>query len=206
MSGLSWVRKGAVSYLLLALAWSALGFAFPERLPYLPEYSGFFLVIEIGGHALFGLAAGLATRNRGLVLLVTAESVLIDFDHLASMFVLPVLDRTAHSIPFIILSSGVLAYLLRRYLPPAAVVSATVASWFAHLAYDTFLNNGNFPLLFPFSAANNYFPVPWAAAFEASAVVLGLCAGLILERGHRKSRTLGMRSTEDLGRVEPSAG
>ena len=186
LRGFSWVTKGAALYLLLALAWSALGFAFPERLPYLPEYSGLFLVLEVGGHALFGLAAGLATRRLDLGLFLTGESVLIDFDHLASMFVLPVLDRTAHSLPFIALSATILAYALRRHAPPSAVVSATFASWFAHLSYDTFLNNGNFPFLFPFSAAIDYFAFPWSAAFEAGAIALGATAGFLAGRRVRK--------------------
>jgi len=183
LSALRWALKASIFYGALALSWSVIGIAFTQRLEILPEYPGSFLVFEIGGHLLFGLAAGIATRRKDLALLLVSESALIDSDHLLSVLVLPILDRTAHSFAFITLASIVLAYAIsRKGRPAGAIILVTVASWLAHLSFDTFLSNGNFPLFFPFTAEICSFPFEASLLFESSAILLGIAAGMIALR------------------------
>ncbi|HEV2390405.1 MAG TPA: metal-dependent hydrolase [Nitrososphaerales archaeon] len=159
---------GAVS-----LAWSLLGLLFPSLGPYRGHFTPA-LLAEVGGHFLFGLAAGAATGRLLPALLTGLEAVLIDSDHLVSAAGFPIDARLSHSLPFILLSSllvawaGSRAFGLSRY----GLAAVTLASFLTHLSFDIVAGDGSFPLFFPLSAG--FYSLPYLAwpALEAGAVCL----------------------------------
>ena len=160
-------------YTSLALAWSLTGFSSPERLQFTSEYSPHFLVLEIGGHILFGLVVGLFTRSIGKTALSGLLAAAIDVDHMISIFFFPILDRAAHSIFFAILASLVLGWIAgeRRRLSRDIFV-LTASAIMSHLSYDTFVGNGNFPLLAPLSFKFYNFPDWFWLPLEIAAISL----------------------------------
>lgn len=163
---------GAVS-----LSWSLLGLLFPSLGP----YSGHFtpaLLAEVGGHFLFGLVAGAATGRRLPALLAGLEAVLIDSDHIVAAAGFPIDARLSHSLPFMLLSSllvawaGSKAFGLGRY----GLVAVTLAASLTHLSFDIVAGDGSFPLFFPLSAG--FYGLPYLAwpVLEAGAVCLCLAA------------------------------
>jgi hypothetical protein len=193
-----WIAKLAIVYAVASLLWSTVGFLTAQRLPYEAEYSGQFLVTEVGGHVLFGLAAGAMTRKPSLALLTAAEAALIDADHLLSIFVAPVLDRTAHSFFFLAAACLLLGYVARngnRLNYP--VMGATLAAFFAHLSYDTFLSNGKFPLFTPLDFAVYTLPGYSWVLFETAAVAVGLVVGALAKRENGRSLFARPRHAEE---------
>ena len=119
------------------------------------EYSLPGLLPEIGGHLFFGFAAGLASYTPGLILLCTAESLLIDFDHLPPMLSLAVQERLSHSVFFIVASALILMLLLsRRGKRGVQIFGVAVAAVLSHLSFDIVAGYGVFPLFFPVSSVN----------------------------------------------------
>ncbi len=133
---------------------------------------------EVGGHFLFGLVAGAATGRLLPALLAGLEAVLIDSDHLVAAAGFSIDARLSHSLPFILLSSLLIAWAGRRSfaLSPYVIVAVTLASLLTHLAFDTAAGDGSFPLLFPLSIG--FYDLPYLAwpILEVWAICLCLVA------------------------------
>lgn len=210
------ILRVAVAYALMALAWSLLAFLTPERPTVIAEYHPGFLFFEIGGHLMFGMLVGAMTGDASLVILAGAFATLIDADHLMSIFFLPVLDRTAHSVFFAVLASLSFGYATRgerRF--NVRIAGLVVGAILAHLSYDTLLFNGNFPLLAPFSFQIYSFPQWFWLVFECMGVSVVLLASWLAPRrpaggevGAPKPTTLRLmvhRHSERLRMARPSS-
>ncbi len=168
-----------------------MAFLIPERLPFTAEYDPHFLYVEITGHILFGLVAGAFSGDLLAAVLSGLLASVIDADHMASVFIAPVLDRTAHSVFFALVSSLLLAYITRRKgtklnFGVAVIVWASILS---HLSYDTLLRNGNFPILAPLSFNTFSFPDWFWLPFEMAAILLNLVYFQLLARERSRLRT-----------------
>ncbi len=149
---LLWVSSVAAAYTALAFLWSGIGLLSPTTPIHFHEYSFPALLTEIGGHFLFGLAAGLITLDSALILLCGAESILIDADHLLTVLNFPVETRLAHSVAFAILAALALSYSTRGGARlNRKVLFVTISAAAAHLSYDVFAGNGLVPILAPFN-------------------------------------------------------
>jgi len=167
------VLFGAVS-----LSWSLLGLLFPFVTPFHAVYSPA-LLVEVGGHLLFGLVAGAATGRLAPALLAGLEAVLIDSDHLMAAAGFPIDARLSHSVFFVLLSSFLVARAGRRrgFASNSYVIMAvTLASFLTHLAYDIVAGDGDFPLFFPLSVSFHDLPYIAWPVLEAGAVFLCLLA------------------------------
>jgi len=163
---------GAVS-----LSWSLLGLLFPSLGPYRGHFTPA-LLAEVGGHFLFGVAAGAATGRLLPALLAGLEAVLIDSDHLVAAAGFPIDARLSHSLPFILLSSLLIAWAGRKAfgLSQYGLMAVTLAAFLTHLAFDIVAGDGSFPLFFPLSAG--FYNLPYLAwpVLEVGAVCLCLAA------------------------------
>ena len=160
-----------------SLSWSLLGLLLPFVIPYSAAYSPA-LLVEIGGHFLFGLAAGAATGRLAPALLAGLEAVLIDSDHLMAVAGLPVDARLSHSLLFVLLSSFLISRVGRKAfaLSSYGIMAVTLASFLTHLAYDIAFGDGVFPLFFPLSTGVNDLPYVAWPILEVGAVCLCLLA------------------------------
>jgi len=168
-------------YSSISLLWSMVGFLSPAPPIHYHEYALPSLVIEILGHALFGIAAGIGTARVDLALLCAADGVLIDSDHLLAALNLPVLGRLSHSIPFAGVISLVMLAVPQRIAPRRVLVLVTIGSILSHLSYDVFAGNGQFPLLAPLSFQSIAFSDLAWPLLELAA--LATCFLTILGRG-----------------------
>ena len=173
--GTIWLVSLALIYALVSFAWSAMALLIPYRLPVTPEYQPGFLATEVTGHFVFGLAAGLFFGRARLAALCGFLAVAIDTDHLLSVTVSPVLDRSAHSVLFIVVAATALSFAAARGRRlDSGVFFVTISSVLTHFSYDALLSNGKFPLLFPASIQISTFPqVSWVV-FEGAAIAVAL--------------------------------
>ncbi len=181
--GFIWLVGLALAYGLVSFAWSAMALLIPYRLPVTPEYEPSFLVTEVTGHVLFGVAAGVFFGRVRLAVLCGFLAAAIDTDHLLSITVSPVLDRSAHSVPFLVVAAVVLSLVAARgHRLDSGVFFVTVSSVLTHFSYDAFLSNGGFPLAFPISI--QVFLFPWGSwvFFEGGAIAVALAWRLLAAR------------------------
>jgi hypothetical protein len=172
---LRWALLLSLAYGALSFAWSALGLLTPTEPAHLHEYPLRGLLVEIGGHVLFGLAAALPTLDIGLILLCGGEAIVIDADHLMGALNLPVQTRLSHSIGFAIVGPLVMGWVARKNRGfNRTVMLVTFASVMAHISYDVFAGNGSVPFLDPASIGFLTFPYWTWVPFEAAA--LAICA------------------------------
>ena len=128
--------------------------------------------------ALVAPAAGAAAGRLAPALLAGLEVVLIDLDHLIAVAGFPVDARLSHSLFFVLLSSFLISRVGRKAfaLSSYGIMLVTLASFFAHLAYDIAAGDGVFPLTFPLSSG--LYDLPYLAwpILEVGAVCLCLLA------------------------------
>jgi hypothetical protein len=100
---------------------------------------------------------------------------MIDSDHLVAVAGFSIDGRLSHSLPFILLSSILIARAGKRTysLSSYGMMSVTLASFLTHLAFDTAAGDGSFPLLFPLSTVFYDLPYLTWPILEVGAV--GLC-------------------------------
>jgi len=160
-----------------SLSWSLVGLLFPSIVTYKAAYSPA-LLVEVGGHFLFGLVAGAAAGRLLPALLAGFEAVLIDSDHLAAAAGFSIDARLSHSLFFALLSSLLIAWAGRRAfgLSSYGLMAVTLASFLTHLAFDIASGDGSFPLFFPLSIG--FYDLPYLAwpILEIGAVCLCLVA------------------------------
>ena len=160
-----------------SLFWSLLGLLFPVVAIYSAAYSPA-LLVEIGGHLLFGLAAGAAAGRLAPALLAGLEAVIIDSDHFIAIAGFPVDARLSHSLFFVLLSSFLISRAGRKAfaLGSYGIMAVTLASFLSHLAYDIAAGDGVFPLFFPLNFGSYDLPYLTWPILEVGAVCLCLLA------------------------------
>ena len=175
-----------IFYACLSFAYSFIGFIHYEPGSHYHEYSASKLLIEIGGHLLFGFVAAIPFLDWRLMLMTSGFAILIDVDHLLSALDFSVSGRPDHSILYAVVSTMFIIYLSSRLdiskkvkVKLGFVGAVTLLS---HLAYDVFASPGtSFQLFIPFSFQNISFGFNSWMYFEISGVIIALC-GLILSR------------------------
>jgi hypothetical protein len=193
---LRWALALSLSYGVISFAWSTLGFLTPVTPVHLHEYPLRSLLVEVGGHVLFGLVAALPTMDISLILLCGGEAILIDADHVMGALSLPVQTRLSHSIGFILLGPlvmGRIATKNRGFSRPVTVV--TFASVLAHLSYDVFAGNGSVPIFDP--ASIGFFTLPYWSWLPLEVGAFAVCGylGISSRRESRADSSAGAFAT-----------
>jgi hypothetical protein len=187
----------STSYVVLAFAYSALGFLNGAPHENGSEYTIAFLIPEISGHILFAIIAILPFMDLELTLLSSVIAVFIDVDHLLGIFTtLPYIGRPDHSILFILVAASIFLYLSRRmnlsrssqikvaFVVPVAILSHL--SFDVVAAYVTFGGGAfTFPIFYPFISTLTAFPLYSFVAFEVAAVALSIVGRMLVKKyGH----------------------
>jgi len=184
----------SMAYIVLAFAYSVLGFL--NGLPHGngSEYTIAFLIPEISGHILFAIIAILPFMDLELILLSSVIAVFIDMDHLLGIFTtVPYIGRPDHSILFILVSASILVYLSRRMnlsrssqIKVAFVVPVAILS---HLSFDVLaayviFGGGafTFPIFYPFTSTLTAFPLYSFVTFEVAAVALSVAGRMLVKK------------------------
>ena len=176
----------AAFYTAVSLAYSFIGFLYFQPGSHYHEYEFTKLVVEIGGHYLFGFVAALPLVDLDIALLTGVLAILIDIDHILSAIGYDVSGRPDHSILFLIVSTAFILYLGTRLQLSSELLLKLLfvgpITLLAHLSYDVFAANGTtFQILIPFSYQEFYFADWTWIVFESAAVILAIL-GLILSR------------------------
>ncbi|MHB8567156.1 MAG: hypothetical protein ACYC7D_11560 [Nitrososphaerales archaeon] len=183
----------AIFYAGLSFAYSFIGFLHYEPGSHFHEYSGTRLVIEVGGHLLFGFVAALPFMDLRLSLLTSGLAILIDIDHLLSALNFDVSGRPDHSIMYAIVSTLFIIYvgtklgLSRDFRIKLAFVGAVTL--LAHISYDIFASHGSsFQIFIPFSFESVTFGFGAWIYFEVAGAVLAFLGLFAARKYGRKSR------------------
>jgi len=183
----------ACFYTGLSLAYSFIGFLYYQPGSHYFEYQGARLLIEIGGHYLFGFIAALPLMDLGISLLTGALAILIDIDHVLSALGYSVSGRPDHSILYLVVSTAFILYvgtklrLSNELLARLSFVGPITL--LAHLSYDVFAANGTtFQILIPFSYQEFFFADWTWIVFESVAVMLAVIGLIVSKQFSRKTR------------------
>ena len=182
------VIKAAVLYCAFAGSFSLVGLFLPERTYQTSPY-GVLSIQEIGGHIIWGLAAGAVTVSMRYFLLAGSFAILIDFDHLIGLWNVETVSRMSHSIAFGIISAIILMLLFGKkdYLLGATVFGGLLA----HLSFDVFAGDyAKFPILAPFYSNMIQFPhVDWVYLEVLAVAVIGFVTLLTKRNVLKKTAT-----------------
>lgn len=183
------IIKASLLYCALAAVFSLLGIFFAEK-GNMPHQNPFLALNaqEIGGHALWGLAAGTVTASLRYTILSGAFAVLIDSDHLIGLAHIDSISRMGHSIAFGVIAIVVMLALFgKRSYVLASIAFAAVLS---HMSFDIFgSDDGQFPLFTPFYNKMIHFPnVDWLP-FEIAAIVIVGITYMLIKTGSNKPST-----------------
>ena len=182
----SFIIKAAALYCALAGSFSVVGIFLPER-TYQASPLGVLSVQEIGGHIIWGLAAGAIAMSMRYFLLAGSFAILIDSDHLIGLWNIETVSRMSHSIAFGIISAIILMLLFgkRNYLLGATAFGGLLA----HLSFDVFAGDyAKFPILTPFYS--NMFPFPhvdWVFLEALAVAIIGFTTLLTKRKSLQKS-------------------
>lgn len=167
---LTFLFKAMSLYGILAIAFSLVGIFLPEKQTLESPLQS--LTIEhIGGHILWGLIAGAASLSLRYFVLTGSFAIILDADHLINFVGIDAISRMDHSIPFAILSSGVMMLILGRrdYL----LASSAFAGVLAHISFDTFLgSSASFPIFTPFYNEAIWFQNADWFLFQVAAIII----------------------------------
>src|SRR5574341_1455524 len=105
--------KAISLYGILAIAFSLIGIFLPEKQTLASPLDAL-TIKHVGGHILCGLIAGAASLSLRYFLLTGSFAIILDSDHLINFVGLDAISRMGHSIPFAVLSSIVMMFLLGR--------------------------------------------------------------------------------------------
>lgn len=180
---LTFIAKTSVLFCALSAAFSFVGIFLAQKGP-LGNPLPAFTIEEIGGHFLWGLAAGALTLSLRYTLVAGAFAVLIDSDHLIGLTPLEAIPRMSHSILFGVVALVVLVLLFgKKDWRLGAVAFAAVLS---HISFDIFAGDPWFPFLTPFY--NNqltFTSIDWLY-FEVAAVTIVGVAAIIARKKELK--------------------
>lgn len=158
-------------YCAVSAIFSLASIFYPDKYPQInPLTYGSLNIREVGGHFIWGLAAGLATLRIRYALLGGTFATVIDSDHLIGLLQLDGLPRMAHSILFAAISVIVLMAIFGRRDYILGTVAAT--SVLTHISYDIFNDQVGFPLFTPILNRMIIFPTMDWILFEIAAVVI----------------------------------
>lgn len=166
---------GLSSFLFSLLSWDWTVHRAPESGSGMALSTVASLLIHMGAHAALGALVALPTRKGVLVLAGAVASMLVDMDHAGSMFGLPLGMRTSHSV-FFALAAFLAVFLLSRKgffglsIQPLVLGSLAAAAVAAHLALDSLVGDGYFPILMPFSYRHFFLAPVWGALLEIVAI------------------------------------
>lgn len=138
----------------------------------IPEKGVELVLVGVG----VGLTACLTARrlDTSLLALAVAFVILIDVDHLPSVFGIPQPIRPAHTFAFLAAEAVVLGVAFRRR---PGLVFLAIAAWFGHVAGD----QGVFALFAPASFA--YSPLgPYRIPFAIISAAFALATGYVVRR------------------------
>lgn len=178
--GFSFVIKTSLVFCALSATFSLVGLLLPEKGP-LHNPVGGLNIHEIGGHLLWGLAAGAVFMNARYVIATGLFAVLIDSDHLIALLHVDALSRMSHSIAFGAIAVIVLMIFFGRrdYKLGAAVFAGLLA----HLSFDAFAgSDAKFSLLTPFYNHPITFPSADWVYFEVAAVIVAGVVTIMMSR------------------------
>lgn len=138
-----------------------------------------------------GLLASLVARAFDLRLITFgfAFTVLLDLDHLPSVFGVEQTIRPDHSLAFLGISLVVLSIVVARGRPEIPVIFAS--AFFGHIAADTGLFAFYAPISFYYTSLNE-FKIPFAIL----AIALAILAGFLKYRRKRKQTTMFPKSID----------
>ncbi|SRR5579885_221199 len=179
-----YIIKTALVFCALSAAFSFVGMLLPEKGP-LPNPSGALNAREIGGHILWGLAAGAVFLNARYVIITGLFAVLIDSDHLIALLHVDALSRISHSFAFSVIA--VITLMISFGRRDVKLGAAAFVGVLSHLSYDTFAGeDGKFPLFVPFYNHQITFPnIDWVY-FELAAVAVSGIVTILAVRQSKK--------------------
>jgi hypothetical protein len=141
----------------------------------------------VGGHILWGLAAGAVTISLRYFLLAGSFAILVDSDHLIGLLNIESVSRMSHSIAFGIISFIIVMSFFgkRNYLLGATAIGGLLA----HLSFDAFRgNDSKFPIFTPFYNGMIPFPhVDWIFLEVAAVAVIGFTTLLIRRKSLKQT-------------------
>lgn len=144
---------------------------------------------HILGHVVWGLAAGLVSLKFKYFVIAGLFPIILDADHILSIFDIEILPRMAHSILFGALAVIIMISAFRRI--DVLLIMISFSAVFTHISFDIFrANTFGFPIFTPFN--NNVFmfnPHDWIV-FEIIAVSLVVIGTLIIQRQKIKNMIL----------------
>jgi len=184
-------------YAVLSYLYSFIGFLYYQPGSHYHEYTLGKLVIEIGGHYLFGFVATILLFDLGIALLTGALAVLIDVDHLLSALNFNVSGRPDHSLLFLFVSAAFIFYFSVRLRISKALIAKLLfvgpITLLAHLSYDVFAssNGTTFQLLIPFSYGEYFFANDTWLYLELGAIALSVAGVLVSRFLSKRGRTGG---------------
>ena len=179
-----YIVKTSLLFCALSAAFSLAGLFLPEKGP-LPNPSVGLNLHEIGGHLLWGLAAGAVFLSARYFIVTGLFAVLIDSDHLVALFHLDALSRMSHSLVFGAIAVTSLMGLFGRR--DYRLGAAAFAGLLSHLSFDTFAGrDGKFPLFVPFYNHQVIFPNIYWIYFEVAAVVVAGMVTILAARQPKK--------------------
>ena len=179
----------AIFYAALSFLYSFVGFLHYEPGSHYHEYALDKLIVEIGGHFVFGFIAAAPMMDVGISLLTGSLAVLIDADHLLSALNFYVCIRPDHSILFAMFAAVLMFYVGRNLKFSkdlfAKFMFVAPVSMFAHISYDILVSPGTtFQFLIPLSFQQFEPPHFTWTLFEAAALMLSL-VGLYVSKTRR---------------------
>jgi len=136
---------------------------------------------HILGHIVWGLAAGLISFKFKYFVIAGLFPVILDADHLLSIFGMEHLARMAHSLLFGVLAVTIMTAVFRRI--DVLLIMISFSAVFTHMSFDIFrANTSSFPLFTPFNNNQFVFYHPDWIVFEIIAISLVVIGTLITQR------------------------
>jgi len=176
--------KTTLVYGFLAVGFSLIGLILPAALP-LDDPLASATVEHIVGHIIWGMVAAFAALSFKHIFAGGLFALVLDADHLLNFFNIDMISRMGHSIPFALLAPIVMMLIFGRR--DLLLGSISFAAVFSHLSLDTFLDDGVFPILAPFSDHIMSFEVTDWIIFQLVAISVVVVAKLIMGKKKRLS-------------------
>lgn len=176
----AYIIKTSLLFCALSAAFSLAGLLLPEKAPLHSPVGGLNLH-EIGGHLLWGLAAGAVFMSARYVIVTGFFAVLIDSDHAIALFHVDALARMSHSFAFGAIAVAVLMSLFgkRDY----RLGAAAIAGLLSHISFDTFAGgDSKFPLFTPLYNHAITFPSSDWIYFEIAGVIVAGVVTIMISR------------------------
>jgi len=182
-----YVLKTTFVFALLAAGFSLIGLILPWALP--PENPLESATVEhIIGHIVWGMVAAFATLSLRHIFAGGLFALILDADHFVSFLDVDIVNRMGHSILFALLAPIVMLLIFGRR--DLLLGSITFAAVFSHMSFDTFLDDGKFPILTPFSdLVTSFEGMDWVI-LQLIGISVIILAKLVIEKERRIKKKL----------------